>query len=131
MVDLYSQRIPNKALEGSDGTTVFEVAKFLAVVGVLVALLVVSTSIRNEILSLRYEIEELKRSNAQLDEANQLLEIEYRSLATPAEIEEVAKEIGLISANDSKVLILEADRVYTPAPSQIAQSQIPREVLHE
>ena len=133
MIDLNSQQIRNRNLEGSHGTTVFEVAKFLAFVAVVVGLLLTSAFIRDQMLSLRYEIEELKTSNEQFRDVNKLLRVEYQSLATPAEIERVATELGLTTSNDSKVLILESKTPHIPVaePVQMAQSQSPRRVLHE
>lgn len=130
MVDLSRQRIPNEGLKDSSGTAVFEVSKCTAIAGILVAFLLAFAWIRDEILSVQYQIEALRISNGDLRETNELLEVQYKALANPIAIEEAAKKLGLISSNNSQVMILEGEDPQ-PSTNQLAQSQKRTAVLNE
>jgi hypothetical protein len=130
MVDLSRQRIPNQGLGDSSGTAVFEVSKCAAIAGILVAFLLTFAWIRDEILTVQYQIEALRISNGELRETNELLDVQYKALANPIAIEEAAKKLGLISSNDSQVMILEGDAAQ-PSRNQLAQSQNRPAVLNE
>jgi hypothetical protein len=110
MVDLSSQEIVNRPMSGDGGAIVFEISKWFVVAACLVTLLVGSVWVRDQGLTLQYQIEELKRSNKKLGEQNDLLRAEYNALVAPAEVELAATGLGLISSNDKRVLILDGDR---------------------
>lgn len=130
MVDLSAQNIVNRPFAGNDGTTFYEVAKWVALAGILVALFLTSASIRNEILVLQYGIEETRQNNETLKAQTDLLRARLQTLASPAEIERTAQKLGLISSNDARVLILEGGG-FPAARNLVAQSDTTNPVLHE
>ncbi|MEJ2076882.1 MAG: septum formation initiator family protein [Acidobacteriota bacterium] len=130
MVDFSNQVIVNRALNGNEGATVFAIAKWVALTGIVVALLATSVGIRDQILNVQYKIEELTSANKNLSEQNDLLRAELQSLTTPARLEKAAHDLGLISANDDRVLILESDG-YEKARDKVAHWDNRSKALHE
>jgi len=130
MVDLNHQRINNRSVGPNCRTNFSEVSFWLGFGGCIVILLLAYASLHNSILALNYEIERIKENNAELAEVNNALSAEYGVLVNPQEIENVAKGMGLISANEAQVTILEGD----PArilPNQVAQSRHQPEIMYE
>jgi cell division protein FtsL len=130
MVDLNAQHVVNRTLGASEKTTILEVFKCISVASLVVVFLLSSAWIRDDILEIQYQIENLNRSNSELSEANGLLKAELNTLAAPAEIERVASELGLISSNNESVLVMAGDEPM-PTQRQVAQTQIMPGVLHE
>ncbi len=130
MTDLSSQEIVNRPMSGDGGATVFEFAKWFVVASCLVTLLVGSVWVRDQSLTLRYQIEELNRGNKKLGEQNDLLRAEYNALVAPAEVERAARRLGLISSNDKRVLILDGDGP-VGTRDQIARIEPESRTLHE
>jgi cell division protein FtsL len=130
MVDLNAQHVVNRTLGASEKTTILEVFKCISVAGLVVVFLLSSAWIRDDILEIQYQIENLNRSNSELSEANGLLKAELNTLAAPAEIERVANELGLISSNNESVLVIVGDEPM-PMQRQVAQTQTMPGVLHE
>jgi len=130
MVDLNAQHVVNRTLGASEKTTVLEVFKCIVAAALVVVFLLSSAWIRSDILSIQYQIETLKRSNQELEEANDLLRAELNTLAAPAEVERIAKRLGLISSNNESILLLRGDEP-VPTHHQVAQTRIQSGVLHE
>jgi cell division protein FtsL len=130
MVDLSYQEFQNGSLKSSDRTVVFQVIKWIAIVAILVGLQLAHASVRDEILTISYQIEKLQQSNAELKATNDALKVEYNTLANPREIETAATRLGLISANNPEVLILEGDRTGTIL-NKVAQSRSQTNYIHE
>jgi hypothetical protein len=130
MVDLNHQRINNRSVGPSDKTSLSEVSVWLVFGGSIVMLLLAYTSLHEEILSINYEIERMKADNAELVQINDALRAEYSVLVNPQEIEVVAKELGLISANEEQITILEAASP-DPAPNQVAQTRQQPALIYE
>jgi hypothetical protein len=107
-----------------------EVSFWLLFGGCIVILLLAYASLHSSILGLNYEIERIKASNAELAETNDALRAEYSVLVNPQEIEAVAKELGLISANEEKVIILEGEPSEA-APNQVAQTRLQPALMYE
>ncbi|MFZ0427327.1 MAG: hypothetical protein WAO20_04355 [Acidobacteriota bacterium] len=130
MVDLCNQMIINRAANGNEGATVFAIAKWVTLTGIVVALLATSVGIRDQILTVQYQIEELTNQNKTLSEQNDLLRVELQSLTTPAKLEKAAQDLGLISATDDRVLILDSDGM-EKARDQVAHLDHRPKALHE
>lgn len=93
-------------------------------------LLLAYASLHDRILAINYEIERIQVSSAELAEVNNALRAEYSVLVNPQEIESVAKEMGLISANEDQVIILEGEPS-EPIPNQVAQTRRQPELMYE
>lgn len=130
MVDLGNQIIINRTYNGNEGATVFAIAKWVTVIGCVVALLLTSAAIRNQILSVQYEVQQLAVDNKTLVEQNDLLRVELQSLTSPTRVETTARELGLIKSNDDRVLILEGDG-FAATKTSIAQVNGNPKSLHE
>ena len=130
MVDLGNQIIINRTYNGNEGATVFAIAKWVTVIGCVVALVLTSAAIRNQILSVQYEVQQLAVDNKALVERNDLLRVELQSLTSPARVEATVRDLGLIKSNDDRVLILEGDG-FAAAQTSIAQVNDNPKSLHE
>ena len=130
MVDLNHQRINNRSVGPSDRTSLSEVSFWLVFGGCIVMLLLAYASLHEEILATNYEIERMKEENAELQEMNEALRAEYSVLVNPQEIEAVAKEMGIISANEEQIMILDGASPH-PAPNQVAQARQKPATLYE
>ena len=85
MIDLSNQIITNnRAYNGNEGATVFAIAKWVTLIGCVVALILTSAAIRNRILGVQYEVQKLAADNKKLAEQNDLLRVELQSLTSPA-----------------------------------------------
>lgn len=130
MFDFSNQVIVNRAANGNEGATVFAIAKWVTLTGVVVALLATSVGIRDQILNVQYRIEALNNDNKALNEQNDLLRVELQSLTAPARLEKAARDLGLISANDDRVLILDSHG-FEQARDKIAHLDNEPKALHE
>jgi len=130
MVDLSNQIIINRAYNGNEGATVFAIAKWVTVIGCVVALILTSAAIRNQILSVQYEVQQLALENKQLGEQNDILRVELQSLTSPTRVEATARDLGLIKANDDRVLILEGEG-FGASQTAIARAGEHPKTLHE
>ncbi len=130
MVDLSNQIIINRAYNGNEGATVFAIAKWVTVIGCVVALILTSAAIRNQILSVQYEVQQLALENKQLVEQNDLFRVELQSLTSPTRVEATARDLGLIKANDDRVLILEGEG-FAASQTAIARAGENPKTLHE
>jgi cell division protein FtsL len=130
MVDLNHQRINNRSVGPTGRTSFSEVSYWLVFGGCIVMLLLAYASLHDRILAINYEIERIKENNAELAEINNALRAEYSVLVNPQEIEAVAKGMGLISANEDQVTILEGEPS-KPGPNQVAQTRHRPEIMYE
>jgi len=107
-------------------------ARWISVGGLFVALILSYAWINNEILSIQYEMEQLKRENTQLIEGNNAMRAELNALTNPDKIERVARGMGLISSNHAEVMILDVDQIKAaPSENLLAESRPQTSVLHE
>ena len=130
MVDVNSQRIINRSLEGNDHSTLFQVIKWLCLGGIFLAVVITSAAVRKEIRELKYQIEDLNDSNAKLVVDNDLLRVEYNSITAPQELEKASLELGLISSNSAEILTLDVESLKT-ARGQMAMTETQDGVLRE
>ncbi len=123
MMDLSNQMIVNRAYNGDEGVTFLTLARWLVLVSLTVALLLVSASIRTEIRSLEYSIEQARSENRRLAESGERLRAEWEALTSPARLADAAGELGLIPADQPDVLVLQgAGRSESPAGEVTAGS---------
>lgn len=130
MVDLNHQRINNRSVGPSDKTSLSEVSFWLVFGGCLVMLLLSYASLHEEILAINYKIEQIKQDNAELYQINNALRAEYSVLVNPQEIEATAKGMGLISANEAQITIIDGTPA-DPALNQVAQTRTQPEIIYE
>lgn len=132
MVDLNCQQITNRAIQTSDQGTLSAMARWISVGGLFVALILSYVWIHNEILTIQYQMEQLKRDNARFAEGNNAMRAELNALTNPEKIERVARGMGLITSNHADVMILDADQIKAaPSENLLAESRPQTRVLHE
>jgi cell division protein FtsL len=132
MVDFSSQKFENRALRGGERSALSQFSRWTLVGAFFVAMFLAYAGSHNEILSIRYQIEEIKAQNAAMAEENKALKAQYHFMVSPQRIESSARKVGLISSNDRAVLILEADAVAPAvAANLLADSRAGSETLRE
>ena len=109
MVDISAQQIQNKVPPASHQTTLSAMARWTAIGGLFVTLVIGYAWIRNEMLDIGYQVEQIARENTILSKNIAALDAEYNSIVNPAKIDKVAREMGLIDSNAAGVTILEAE----------------------
>lgn len=130
MLDLNRQVIrncPSVAYEGVVNREILKWCGFFALVALFVGW---SIYLRNQILLVQYEIEEVTRENAKVLEQNQLLRAQFKALVSPGQVEEEARKLGMINLNQPGVVVLEGDRFGGPVRTY-AQSRPGPKVMHE
>ncbi len=132
MVDCYSQSLSNRPVGADDRATLSEIARWTTVGALIVCLILVYAWSHNEILSIRYQMEQLKRESSELREINAALRAEYSSLTNPESIEHQATELGLVASNQAEVRILDSTRREVEVSERlVAQSNLQKQTLHE
>jgi len=129
MTDLSHQYIVNRSYSGNEGAGVWEITKWVLLTAFVVAILASAVSIRNQILSFRYQIEEIQQSNRKLAEQNDMLRVELNSLTAPAVVERAAADRGLVTANDARVVLINSEN--TSVGTQLAQADNKARILLE
>jgi hypothetical protein len=132
MVDCYLQELSNRPVGADDRATLSEIARWVTVGALFVCLILVYAWSHNEILGIRYQMEQLKKESDELLEINAALRAEYSSLINPESVERKAMELGLIASNRAEVRILDSTRREVQASEWIlAQSNLQKKTLHE
>ena len=132
MVDCYSQNLSNRPVGADDRATFSEIARWTAVGALIVCLILVYAWSHNEILSIHYQMEKLKKESGELREINSALRAEYSSLINPESVEHKAMELGLIASNRTEVRIIDsARREVESSERMVAQSNLQKTTLHE
>jgi cell division protein FtsL len=132
MVDCYLQELSNRPVGADDRATLSEIARWVTVGALFVCLILVYAWSHNEILGIRYQMEQLKKESDELLEINAALRAEYSSLINPESVERKALELGLIASNRAEVRILDSTRREVQSSEWIlAQSNLQKKTLHE
>ena len=132
MVDCYLQELSNRPVGADDRATLSEIARWVTVGALFVCLILVYAWSHNEILGIRYQMEQLKKESDELLEINAALRAEYSSLINPESVERKAMELGLIASNRAEVRILDSTRREVQSSEWIlAQSNLQKKTLHE
>ena len=132
MVDFHLQKLSNRLMGADDRATFSEIARWISVVALLVCFLLAYAWSRNEILSIHYQMEHLRKESHELREINAALRAEHSSLINPESIEQKASKLGLVTSNRAEVRILDSDVVTVkPTLKVVAQSTLQKKILPE
>ena len=130
-MDFHYQRLNNRPLT-SGQLSDWEIARWICVGAFFLALILTYAWLHTEILHVSYLKEQFKKENGELQETNASLRVEYSVLANPDQINRRARELGLISANNSQIRILESDAPLPfTAEGQMAELRAQKKNLDE
>ena len=132
MVDFFQQQLTNRPLKADDRATYSEICRWIGISALLVSLVLSYAWSHNEILTIQYQMEQLRQKSSELREMNTKLRAERYSLISPETIDQQARKLGLINANRMEVKIFDAEIVENkPSQNLIAQSIIQKKTLRE
>lgn len=132
MVDFFNQQFTNRSLGTSDRATYSEIIRWIAVGALFVSLILAYAWSHNEILNINYRMEQLRKGNSELRENNTALRAEYSSLVNPENIDNQAKQLGLVTPNKDAIKIIDSDiPISRPNQALLAQTTLQKKTLHE
>ena len=132
MVDFHYQDLSNRLMGADDRATFSEIARWISVVALLVCFVLAYAWSRNEILTIHYQMEHLRKESNELREINAALRAEHSSLINPESIDQEASKLGLVTSNRAEVRILDSDiATVKPTSDVVVQSTLQTEVLRE
>lgn len=132
MIDLSYQALNNRPASGTDRTTFWEIARWVSLATIFMALLLAYAWMHMEILNINYQIQHLKKENHELEESNSALRAEHSSLVNPTKIDQLARNMGMVAPEGHDVRILEAEPLpLVPSRNMVAESLRPKAGLHE
>jgi len=132
MLDFHYQDLNNRLMGADDRATFSEIARWISVVALLVCFVLAYAWSRNEILTIHYQMEHLRRESNELREINAALRAEHSSLINPENIDQEASKLGLVASNRAEVRILDSDiATVKPTSNVVAQSTLQTEILRE
>lgn len=132
MVDCYRQNLSNRPVSADDRATLSEIARWVSVGALFVCLILVYAWSHNEILTIHYQMEQLKKESDELQEINAALRAEHSSLINPENIAREARKLGLIASNRGEIRILDSTiRTIRASENIVAQSTLQKKTLHE
>ncbi len=107
MMDVADQQLPPTGPRIHGPRAYQEIIHWMIVAGFVVALVLLYSRNQAEIRRIQYQMEELEADNQRLNSANGNLRAEYRLLTNPHQIRQKALDLGLISANQLQVRIIQ------------------------
>lgn len=132
MLDFHYQDLNNRLMGADDRATFSEIARWISVVALLVCFVLAYAWSRNQILTIHYQMEHLRRESNELREINAALRAEHSSLINPESIDQEASKLGLVTSNRAEVRILDSDiATVKPTSNVVAQSTLQTEILRE
>ncbi len=132
MLDFHYQELSNRLMGADDRATFSEIARWISVVALLVCFVLAYAWSRNEILTIHYQMEHLRKESNELREINAALRAEHSSLINPESIDQEASKLGLVNSNRAEVRILDSDiATVKPTSNVVAQSTLQTEILRE
>ena len=132
MLDFHYQDLSNRLMGADDRATFSEIARWISVAALLVCFVLAYAWSRNEILTIHYQMEHLRKESNELREINAALRAEHSSLINPESIDQEASKLGLVTSNRAEVRILDSDiATVKPTSDVVAQSTLQTEVLRE
>ncbi len=132
MLDFHYQDLSNRLMGADDRATFSEIARWISVVALLVCFVLAYAWSRNEILTIHYQMEHLRKESNELREINAALRAEHSSLINPESIDQEASKLGLVTSNSAEVRILDSDiATVKPTSNVVAQSTLQTEILRE
>lgn len=126
MRDYHRQRLENHVTVTTLAKLeVCEICRYILVAGAMAALVITYSWVRSEIISLGYQIQELKHDTTVLKEQRQALMLEQAACRSPQRIDQYARQqLGLIPANSARVIFIR-DREVLPEQRMLAESIVP------
>ncbi len=132
MLDFHYQDLSNRLMGADDRATFSEIARWISVVALLVCFVLAYAWSLNQILTIHYHMEHLRRESNELREINAALRAEHSSLINPENIDQEASKLGLVTSNRPEVRILDSDiATVKPTSNVVAQSTLQTEILRE
>jgi len=132
MLDFHYQDLSNRLMGADDRATFSEIVRWISVVALLVCFVLAYAWSRNEILTIHYQMEHLRKESNEFREINAALRAEYSSLINPESIDQEASKLGLVNSNRAEVRILDSDiATVKPTSNVVAQSTLQTEILRE
>lgn len=131
MIDLNRQNIRNQPVSLQEGLCNPQILKWCGLFAMLALFVTWSIHVRNQILLVQYDLEQVTRENQLLLEQNQVLKARFKSMVSPSQIEEEARnKLGMIHLNQPGVRVLDGDG-FGLAARTYAQSRQTPAVMHE
>jgi hypothetical protein len=130
MIDLNRQTIRNQPAHAREGICNTQILKWCGLFAMLAVFVGWSIYVRNQILLVQYDLEQVTRENLLLAEQNQMLRAEFKSMLSPGQIEGEARRLGMVNPNQPGVVVLEGDPYGQPVRTY-AQSRTTPKVMHE
>lgn len=106
MVDVSPQHFRKGVGSGRPRATL-ETRLWLTALGVVVVLILAGSWNSAQILAIQYQIEDLERDNDRFERDCSLLKAQYEFEKSPARIARLSRDMGLVSASESRVTILQ------------------------
>lgn len=108
MKDFSRQQIQNRLnLRATQAIGLCGICRYLMVAAAMAALVISYPWVRSEIITLGYQIQELKRDNALLREQQKALMLEQAAYRAPHRIDQYARErLGLVPASSAQVIFV-------------------------
>ena len=125
MKDYNRQRIQNRVTVRATGAiSLGEICRYVLVAAAMAALLIVYPWVHSEILTLGYQIQEIRRENTVLQEQRRALMLEQAAYRSPQRIDEYARNrLGLVPATSAQVIFIQ--EVVLPGQQVMAESVLP------
>jgi cell division protein FtsL len=126
MKDYQRQQIHNRVISsGTAKISLGETCRYLMVASAMAALVITYPWVHSEIISLGYQIQELKRENSMLREQHRALMLEQAAYTSPQRIDQYAREqLGLVPASSAQVIFIR-DAELLPDQGVLAESLAP------
>ena len=132
MMDCCSQNYRDRPVREASGAPVWEMLRWLVVVGLVAGLVLGYAGMRMGILESQYEAARLRKQNAELREFNHALRVEHATLINPETIDRRAWDLGLVDSSNGSVRIIEGRaRLSEPGSELVAAARNRFEVSPE
>lgn len=126
MMDYHIQSVRNHQAVRITGMASFQDFLLYVILGAaLIAVFFCYSWQHLSMLSLHYQIEQIKQENEELREQNRALTLEQASLESPQRIDAVARHLGMVPAQGAGVVLL--SEPVTAAPNAAASFLAPAE----
>lgn len=132
MMDCCYQNYRDRPVREASGAPVWEMLRWLVVVGLVAGLVLGYAGMRMGILESQYEAARLRKQNAELREFNHALRVEHATLINPETIDRRAWDLGLVDSSNGSVRIIEGRaRLSEPGSELVAAARNRFEVSPE
>jgi cell division protein FtsB len=130
MVDFQCQRLNNRPTCGGDHSLLAEISWWVCMAILLLGLVLTYAWFNNQIVDMNMKVEQLKAKNDRLRASIVELRARQAALLSPESVAARAQGLGLVTADQENVHLLQAH--YTEVPSDAVVAAVPpRETLHE